>query len=120
MKMNKSQGIWKSPEGKLIPYVRETSQPLFDTSDFTNYFLQITKWSKNTSIEILEIFSINSFDVEDIHVEETIYHFCKLPHNEFEAQRDKLIVQAIALADKKFNSNSEESEESFEEHRRKL
>lgn len=120
MKMNKSQGIWKSPEGKLISYVRETSQLLFDTNDFTNYFLQITKWSKNTSIEILEIFSIDSFDVENIHVEEIIYHFCKLPHNEFEAQRDELIVQAIALADRKFNSNSSELQESFEEHRRKL
>ena len=103
--MNQSQGIWKSPEGKLIPYIKEVSQtPLpFDTDDFSNYFLLITKWPKNTSISILEIFS--SFDVKDICIEETIHHFCKLSHNEFEARKDELIAQAIALADKKFNQN---------------
>lgn len=102
LEMVPSQGTWTTDEGKSISYTRESCQLIISDDDWNDYFIQITRWPKTTSIEILVISGDEGFDAETRWSSEKIYRLDKLPHAEFEARRDELIEKAIEVANKNF------------------
>lgn len=95
------QGIWESKNGKQIKYTRETCQ-LNSYDDWNQYHLQITKWPQTTSIEIVVISGDRGYDAESAWVTSEVHRYVKLPHAEFDAQRDELIKKTLELANKQF------------------
>lgn len=95
------QGVWKSKDGKPIKYTRETRQ-LNSHDDWNQYHLQITRWPQTISIEIVVISGDRGYDTESAWVASEVYRYVKLPHAEFDIQRDKLIKKTLELANKQF------------------
>ncbi|MEG4087638.1 hypothetical protein [Microcoleus sp. POL10_C6] len=54
---------WQAKDGKVIKYTKETHQ-LTTWEDWNEYHLQITKWPKNTSIEIVVLSGDEGYDSE--------------------------------------------------------
>jgi hypothetical protein len=102
MEMVSSEGFWITDEGKSIPYTRESCPVIISDDDWNDYFLQITIWPKNTTIEISVVSGDEGFDAETRWSDEQIYRLAKLPHAEFELPRNELIKKAIELANEKF------------------
>ena len=100
--MEQSQGFWTTDEGKSIPYTRESCQLIITDDDWNDYFLQITRWPKTTTIEISVVSGDEGFDAETRWSSEQIYRLAKFPHAEFDLRKDELIEKAIKLANKKF------------------
>jgi len=95
--ISSEQGSWRTKEGKSIPYLRERCQLLID-DDWNDYYLQITKWPKNTTIEISVISGDPGYDAESRWSKEQIYRLAKLSHTEFALQKSELIQDAIEFA----------------------
>jgi hypothetical protein len=79
-------GTWESKDGKLIKYTKESRQ-LNSYDDWSEYHLQITRWPKTTSIEIVVISGDEGYDSESRWSHSEIHRLTKLPHAEFDAQR---------------------------------
>lgn len=94
-------GTWKSKDGKRVKYTKESYQ-LNSQDDFNEYHLQITRWPKTTSIEIVVISGDEGYDSESRWSDSQIYRYIKLPHAEFEAKRDELIQKIVQLANQQF------------------
>lgn len=95
-------GIWESKDGKPIKYTREIRQ-LSSDDYWSQYHLQITRWPQTTSIEIVVISGDEGYDSESRwYLNSEIYRYVKLPHAEFDAQRDELIEKILRLANKEF------------------
>jgi len=95
--ISSEQGSWRTKEGKSIPYTRERCQLLID-DDWNDYYLQITKWSKNTTIEIAVVSGDPGYDAESRWSNEQIYRLVKLPHRDFVKRQTELIQDAIDFA----------------------
>jgi hypothetical protein len=98
LQMTSSQGFSTTNEGKSIPYTRESCQILINDDFKNDYSLQITRWEKNTTIEILVVSGYVGADAEKRWIYEDIYRLEKLPHAEFDLQRNELIKRAIERA----------------------
>ena len=94
-------GTWESKDGKLVKYTKESYQ-LNSQDDFNEYHLQITRWPKTTSIEIVVISGDEGYDSESRWSDSQIFRYIKLPHAEFEAKRDELIQKIVQLANQQF------------------
>ena len=94
-------GTWESKDGKLVKYTKESYQ-LNSQDDFNEYHLQITRWPKTTSIEIVVISGDQGYDSESRWSHSEIHRLTKLPHAEFNAQRDGLIQKILRLANEQF------------------
>ncbi|WP_445245754.1 hypothetical protein [Microcoleus sp. OTE_8_concoct_300] len=94
-------GTWKSKDGKLVKYTKENYR-LNSQDDFNEYHLQITRWPKTTSIEIVVMSGDEGDDYENRWSDSTVYRYVKLPHAEFEAKRDELIQKVVELANQQF------------------
>ena len=90
-------GSWTTKEGKLIPYTRRRCELLIDDG-WNDYYLQITKWPKNTTIEISVVSGDPGYDAESRWSKEQIYRLAKLSHTEFALQKSELIQDAIEFA----------------------
>ena len=101
--ISSEQGSWKTKEGKSIPYLRERCQLLIN-DDWNDYYLQITKWPKNTTIEISVISGDLGYDAESRWSKEQIYCLAKLSHTEFALRKSELIQDAIEYANNLFGS----------------
>jgi len=100
--MTFSQGFWTTDQGESIPYTRESCQ-LFINDDLGNYYsLQITKWAKNTTIEISIVSGDVGADADNRWISEDIHRIAKLPHAKFDLQRNELIKSAIEIANQMF------------------
>jgi hypothetical protein len=95
--ISSEQGSWRTKEGKSIPYTRERCQLLID-DDWNDYYLQITKWPKNTTIEIAVVSGHPGYDAESRWSNEQIYRLVKLPHRDFVKRQTELIQDAIDFA----------------------
>lgn len=99
-------GTWKSKNGKLVKYTRESYQLNNSQDDYGEYYLQITKWPKTTSVEIVMIVKEEGHDTESQWSNSKFHRYIKrcvkLPHAEFEAKRDELIRNALQLANQEF------------------
>ena len=95
--ISSEQGSWRTQEGKSIPYTRERCQLLID-DDWNDYYLQITKWPKNTTIEIAVVSGDPGYDTESRWSNEQIYRLVKLPHRDFVKRQTELIQDAIDFA----------------------
>ena len=91
------QGSWRTKEGKLIPYLKERCQLLIDDGS-NDYYLQITKWPKNTTIEISVVSGDPGYDAESRWSKEQVYRLAKLSHTEFARRKAELIQNAIEFA----------------------
>jgi hypothetical protein len=94
-------GTWESKDGKLIKYTKESCR-LNSYDDWNEYHLQITRWPQTTSIEIVVISGDEGYDSESRWSHSEIYRLTKLPHAEFNAQRDALIQKIFRLANEEF------------------
>lgn len=94
-------GTWESKDGKLIKYTKESCQ-LSSHDDWSEYHLQITRWPKTTSIEIVVMSGDQGYDSESRWSRSEVHRLTKLPHAEFEAQRDQLIEKILKLANEQF------------------
>ena len=94
-------GTWESKDGKLIKYTKESCL-LNSYDDWNEYHLQITRWPKTTSIEIVVISGDEGYDSESRWSHSEIHRLTKLPHAEFDAQRDELIEKILKLANEEF------------------
>jgi len=94
-------GTWESKNGKLIKYTKESRQ-LNSHDDWSEYHLQITRWPKTTSIEIVVISGDEGYDSESRWSHSEIYRLTKLSHAEFDAQRDEVIQRILKLANEEF------------------
>ncbi|MEG4533383.1 hypothetical protein [Microcoleus sp. D2_18a_D3] len=94
-------GTWESKDGKLIKYTKESCQ-LNSYDDWSEYHLQITRWPKTTSIEIVVISGDEGYDSESRWSNSTVYRYIKLPHAEFDAKRQELIQKVVELANQQF------------------
>ena len=94
-------GTWKSKDGKLVKYTKESRQ-LNSHDDWSEYHLQITRWPKTTSIEIVILSGDEGFDSESLWSHSEVHRLTKLPHAEFDAQRDELIQRILKLANEEF------------------
>ncbi len=104
LEMTSSEGFWTTKEGKSIPYTRESCQIIIDDDLGNDYYLQITKWRKNTTIEVSIVSGDVGADADKRWISERIYRLAKLHHAEFESRRDELIEKAIKLAYWNFTS----------------
>ena len=95
--ISSEQGSWRTKEGKSIPYTRERCQLLIE-DDWNDYYLQITKWPKNTTIEIAVVSGDLGYDAESRWSNEQIYRLVKLPHRDFVKRQTELIQDAIDFA----------------------
>ena len=95
--ISSEQGSWRTKEGKSIPYLRERCQLLID-DDWNDYYLQITKWPKNTTIEISVVSGDPGYDAESRWSKEQVYRLAKLSHTEFARRKAELIQDAIEFA----------------------
>lgn len=95
--ISSEQGSWITKEGKSIPYTRERCQLLIE-DDWNDYYLQITKWPKNTTIEIAVVSGYPGYDAESRWSNEQINHLVKLPHRDFVKRQTELIQDAIDFA----------------------
>jgi len=95
--ISSEQGSWRTKEGKSIPYTRERCQLVID-DDWNDYYLQITKWPKNTTIEIAVVSGDPGYDAESRWSTEQIYRLVKLPHRDFVKRQTELIQDAIDFA----------------------
>ena len=95
--ISSEQGSCRTKEGKSIPYKRERCQLLID-DDWNDYYLQITKWPKNTTIEIAVVSGDPGYDAESRWSNEQIYRLVKLPHRDFVKRQTELIQDAIDFA----------------------
>jgi len=95
--MSSEQRSWRTTEGKSIPYTRERCQLLIE-DDWNDYYLQITKWPKNTTIEIAVVSGDPGYDAESRWSNEQIYRLVKLPHRDFVKRQTELIQDAIDFA----------------------
>ena len=95
--ISSEQGSWRTKERKSIPYTRERCQLLID-DDWNDYYLQITKWPKNTTIEIAVVSGDPGYDAESRWSNEQIYRLVKLPHRDFVKRQTELIQDAIDFA----------------------
>lgn len=105
MKMISSEGSWTTDEGKLIPYTRESCKLIISDDDWNDYFVQITRWSKNTTVEISVISRDEGFDAETRWSNQQIYSLAKLSHTEFAVRKTELIQDAIEYANNLFGSS---------------
>ena len=94
-------GTWESKDGKLIKYTKESRQ-LNSHDDWSEYHLQITRWPKTTSIEIVVISGDEGYDSESRWSHSEIHRLTKLPHAEFAVRKDELIQEILRLANKQF------------------
>ncbi|MEG4350274.1 hypothetical protein QUA74_11080 [Microcoleus sp. LAD1_D3] len=94
-------GTWTGKDGKLVKYTKETRQ-LSSHDDWSEYHLQITRWPKTTSIEIVVMSGDQGYDSESRWSRSEVHRLTKLPHAEFEAQRDQLIEKILKLANEQF------------------
>ena len=92
---------WKAKDGKVIKYTKETHQ-LTTWEDWNEYHLQITKWPKNTSIEIVVLSGDEGYDSESRWSSSEVYRYVKMPHAEFEPRREELIRKVLELANQQF------------------
>ena len=90
-------GTWLTKEGKLVKYTKESCQ-LNSYDDYSEYYLQITTWPKTRSIEIVVISGDEGHDSESRWSHSRIYRLTKLPHAQFDEQRDELIEKILKLA----------------------
>jgi len=95
--ISSEQRSWRTTEGKSIPYTRERCQLLIE-DDWNDYYLQITKWPKNTTIEIAVVSGDPGYDAESRWSNEQIYRLVKLPHRDFVKRQTELIQDAIEFA----------------------
>ncbi|MEG4047335.1 hypothetical protein [Microcoleus sp. Pol17_C1] len=98
---DRENGTWTGKDGKLVKYTKETRQ-LNSHDDWSEYHLQITKWPKTTSIEIVVMSGDQGYDSESRWSRSEVHRLIKLPHAEFEAQRDQLIEKILKLANEQF------------------
>ena len=94
-------GTWESKDGKLIKYTKESRQ-LNSYDDWSEYHLQITRWPKTTSIEIVVISGDEGYDSESRWSHSEIHRLTKLPHAEFAVRKDELIQEILRLANEQF------------------
>lgn len=95
--ISSEQGSWRTKKGKSIPYTRERCQLLIE-DDWNDYYLQITKWPKNTTIEIAVVSGDPGYDAESRWSNEQIYRLVKLPHRDFVKRQTELIQDALDFA----------------------
>ncbi len=95
--ISSEQGSWRTTEGKSIPYTIERCQLLIE-DDWNDYYLQITKWPKNTTIKIAVVSGDPGYDAESRWSNEQIYRLVKLPHRDFVKRQTELIQDAIDFA----------------------
>ena len=95
-------GTWQSKDGKSIQYTKHSCL-LNSYDDFSEYHLQITRWPKTTSIEIVVMSGDQGYDDSDSRWSNSdVYRYVKMPHAEFDAKRDELIQKVIELANTQF------------------
>lgn len=94
-------GTWESKDGKSVTYTKETCL-LHSHDDWSEYHLQITRWPKTTSIEIVVMSGDQGYDSESRWSSSDVYRYVKLPHAEFDAKRDELIQKVVELANTQF------------------
>jgi hypothetical protein len=65
----------------------------------SNYSIEVTKWSKNTTLSISSVTGDKGIDDEweTRSLTESIYRLAKMPHSEFDSQKAELIAQPIKL-----------------------
>ena len=102
--MRFSQGFWTTAQGESIPYTRESCQILINDDIGNDYSLQITRWAKNTTIEISIVSGDVGADADKRWISEDIHRIAKLPHAEFDLQRNELIESAIEIANQLFGT----------------
>jgi len=95
--MRKSEGVWLNDQGKSIPYTKESYDITND--ELSNYSIEVTKWSKNTTISISIVTSDKGIDDdwETRSLTESIHRLAKMPHSEFDSQKAELIARALEL-----------------------
>jgi len=95
LEMQQSKGVWTTDDDKSIPFVKESYAVISD--EFNNYSIEITRWSKNTTIQISVVSGDRGIDDEweTRSVTEKIYNLAKLPHAEFDVEKAELIEKAI-------------------------
>lgn len=94
------ESSWETKNGKVIRYRKETCK-LNSYDDRYEYHLQITRWPRNTSIDIV-IIDTEEEDCYKRCVDSEIFRLSKLPHAKFELQRDELIQKILRLGNEKF------------------
>jgi len=92
-----SNGVWTTPQGKHIPYSRETCEVVDD------YCVRITKWPKNTTLDIVVFVGEDSTESDERWLFEEIYRVAKLPHEQFDLHKGRLIEKAIELAERVYS-----------------
>lgn len=97
LEISSEQSSWTTKEGKSIPYTRERCQLLIDDG-WNDYYLQITKWPKNTTLEISVVSGDPGYDAESRWSKEQVYRLAKLSHTEFAKRKGELIQDAIDFA----------------------
>lgn len=91
-----SNGVWKTPDGKLIPYAKAVYQVAED--EISRYSIEITRWPKSATIAV----SVASGDMgiqdewETRSIDTQIYRIAQLPHDEFDQRKDDLINRAMS------------------------
>lgn len=92
-----SQGVWKTDDGKLIPYSKAVYRIAED--EISHYYIEITRWPKNATIAVSIIIGDRGIDDEweTRSLTATVYRIAKLPHNEFDSRKSQLIEQAMEL-----------------------
>lgn len=90
-------GTWSTKDGKLVKYTKESCK-LNSYDYYSEYYLQITTWAKTRSIEIVAISGDEGHDSESRWSHSQIHRLTKLPHAEFDEQRNELIKKILKLA----------------------
>jgi len=95
LQMRESEGIWLNDQGKSISYTKEIYDVTND--ELSNYSIEVTKWSKNTTISISIVTGDKGIDDEweTRSLTESIHRLAKMPHSEFDSQKAELIARAI-------------------------
>lgn len=96
---------WESPEGKLIPYIRFSKFIMPENDDMNSYYIQITIWAKNVSLDIKEYCGEcgPEIDSDERWAMSRTFRIAKVPYAEFIERSNELIQQANRNLFEKFN-----------------
>lgn len=95
---------WESPDGKEIPFIRFSKFIMPENDDMNSYYIQITIWAKNVSLDIKEYCGEcgPEIDSDERWAMSRTFRIAKVPHAEFIERSDELIQQVEKVLYEKF------------------